>query len=322
VSGRRRPDQTPNGTQPAHVVAKLNMIQAHIYLGASRRLLDAATSRMNFLAGEDGMAFTGDAIIGLLAMEMGLNALRWAVVNSRSTEDRFPPPGYQEMTRFWTRINPLRNYLVHFDQQISTNPLASLGIDTAGIHAGNGLAVGFAQWRGWLDLLQPWVLAEMLERTEPGTATARAPEWVEVPAPTGPRPDEAQLPPPGVTWFGTGLVSPDSHILEGRDSQFPRVAMIVMTARFVLGTTGDVRLFVTSPDHRTFLVQSFQMPPGTNVVSSVLTGMSQEGSYSVSFLDDQNNTLAIGSFAVDGNPPSAPRDPANDNGHRLRSNTR
>ena len=310
MSGRRRPDPPTSATQPAHVVAKLNMIQAYIYLGASRRLLDAATSRMDFRTGEDGMAFTGDAIIGLLAMEMGLNALRWAVANSRSAADLFPPPGYAEMTRFWARINPLRNYLVHFDQQISTNPLASLGIDMVGIHAGNGLAVGFAQWRGWLDLLQPWVLAEMLLPVQPGTATARVPEWVEVPAPTGPSPDEAQLPPPGVTWFGSGLVSPDSHVLQGRSSRFPRLSMIVMTARFVRGTPGDVRLFVTAPDRRTFLVQSFQTAPGTNVVSSVLSGMAQEGAYSVSFLDDQDSTLAIGSFVMGDRPPSAAEDSA------------
>ncbi|MGD0862531.1 MAG: hypothetical protein ABSA21_07185 [Candidatus Limnocylindrales bacterium] len=280
------------------------MIQAHIYLGASRRLLDATTSRKGFHTADDGIAFTGDAIIGLLAMEMGLNALRWAVANSQSVEDRFPAPGYTEMTRFWARINPLRNYLVHFDQQISTNPLASLVIDAAGIQAGNGLAVGFAQWRGWLDLLQPWVFAEMLLPAEPGAATARAPEWVEVPAPTGPSPDETQLPPPGVTWFGTGLVAPDSHVLQGRGSRFSRVPTVVMTARFVRGAPGDVRLFVTAPDQRRFLVESFQMPPGTNLVSSVLTGMTQEGSYSVSFLDDQDSTLAIGSFVLDDRPPS------------------
>ena len=294
---RAQPSQAPEMT-PAHVVAKLNFAQALIYLNASKRLLDSVGTRTDFHTGDDGIAYAGDAIMGLVALDLGLNAVRWAVANCPPAEIRFPHSGLAEMTGFWARINPLRNYLVHFDQRIAESLLMSIGIDSTGIQAGGGHSVAFEEWRRWLAIMQPWVLSECLLPAIPTTDQARPPDWVPIPTAASLHVGEAQLPPPGAVWFGTGLVQADAHVLEGRGLRFPPGARIFLTARFIRETPADVRLQVTAPDHTTYVVQSFRTSVSANVVSMELSGATSEGRYVVALLDETDEALATGHFEI------------------------
>jgi len=302
TKGNRQPSQDSE-MMPGHVVAKVNFSQALIYLRASKRLVESVVARKNFQTGDEGIAYAGDAMMGLVALELGLNAVRWAVANCPAAETRFPAPGLAEMTRFWARISPLRNYLVHFDQRISESPLTSLGIDAAGIHAGSGHAIGFDEWRGWLGVLEPWVFSECMLSVVPTTDPARPPDWVQVPAGEGPSAAEAQLPSPGVVWFGRGLVRPNAHVLESRTLRFPPDVPIWLTARFVRESPADVRLQVTGPDHITYMVQSLGTSTSANIVSMKLIGVNSEGWYSVSLLDEMDQVLATGQFEIRKPPP-------------------
>jgi hypothetical protein len=144
----------------------------------------------------------------------------------------------------------------------------------------------------------------MLLPAEPSSALARAPERLEIPSPK-PQPDPGQLPPPGSIWFATDFAEKNSHLLAGRASHFELTPQIVMTARFVRDASSRIQMFVTGPDLQTTLVQVFDLPPATNVVSSTLTGLAMVGSYSVSFLDADNETLAVGAFVVDSPAPTS-----------------
>jgi hypothetical protein len=289
---------------PAHIVAKVNFDQALIYLRASGRLLDSVTARNGFQSGDDAIAAMGDATMGLIALESGLNGVRWAVANSPGAESRVPPPGAEEMTRFWTRVNPLRHYIVHFDRRISTNPLTSLAVDTAGVHAGSGHAIGFDEWRGWLGVLEPWVWSECMRPAVPSADPARAPDWVAVPTGEGPLASEAQIPPPGVVWFGSGLVHPEAHMLEGRGLRFEPGATVWLTATFVRETSGVLRIEVTAPDAVTYLVESFGSGSATaNVVSMKLTGFKASGMYVVALKDESNEVLASGQLQITARSP-------------------
>ncbi|HEX7490451.1 MAG TPA: hypothetical protein VF337_01970 [Candidatus Limnocylindrales bacterium] len=237
------------------------------------------------------MAFTGDAFMGAIALQTGLMGVRWAVTNAPTVADRFPSPGYEELCRFWIQLNPLRNMLVHLDERMASVDFGKLTVSGDGILISGGIALPFAQWRGWLDILEPWVGQEMLLPAASGDALARKPDWVD-PA-SKPTTDETDLPTPGAIWFGRSLDAPLARVL----AAFP-VAPIAFQARLRQGTSGPIRMIVTGPGPQVCLDRTQDLPPATDLVSTTLTGMAVPGLYSVVLSDASQETMAEGSFVL------------------------
>jgi len=55
---------------PAHIVAKVNFSQALIYLRASKRLVESVVARKNFQTGYESIAYAGDAMMGLMTLDL------------------------------------------------------------------------------------------------------------------------------------------------------------------------------------------------------------------------------------------------------------
>jgi hypothetical protein len=237
------------------------------------------------------MAFTGDAFMGAIALQTGLTGVRWAVTNAPTVAARFPSPGYEELCRFWSQINPLRNMLVHLSGRMASEDFGKLTVSGDGILISGGIGLPFAQWRGWLDILEPWVGQEMLLPAVPGTAVAREPDRLDLTS--KPTTDEADLPTPGAIWFGRSVDVPLERVL----SAFP-VGSIAFQARLRRATSGPIRMIVTGPGPQVCLDRTQDLPPATDLVSTTLTGMLVPGLYSVVLSDASQETMAEGSFVL------------------------
>jgi hypothetical protein len=237
------------------------------------------------------MAFTGDAFMGAIALQTGLTGVRWAVSNAPTVAARFPSPGYEELCRFWIQINPLRNMLVHLDERMAYQDFGKLTVSGDGILISGGIALPFAQWRGWLDILEPWVGQEMLLPVVSGIALARKPDKLD-PA-SKPTTDETDLPTPGAIWFGRSVDVPLARVL----AAFP-VGPIAFQARLRRATSGPIRMIVTGPGPQVCLDRTQDLPPATELISTTLTGMVVPGLYSVVLSDASQETMAEGSFVL------------------------
>jgi hypothetical protein len=290
-------------TTPGHVVARFNLIQSVVYLAASRRLLDSARRGSEPTTAEDGIAFVGDALVGLIALDQGLGAVRWVIANSPEAQARFPAPGSEALDAFWVRVRLLRNELVHLDERSSQNPLVmKIVADQVGLHVASGLAIGFDTWREWLDRLQSWAAAELAQGIPPNTIPAKPPSLVVMPKVRHPDPNDAQYPPPGVIWFGSGHSPGHEHVLDGRASQFAPGKPVALTGRLVRFGANEITLTVTTPSDQNLVVQSCEVAPDTDIASTTLYGLSAPGRYVVAFKDETDRILAAGALNV--SPPN------------------
>jgi hypothetical protein len=286
-------------TLPGHVVAGFNLAQSIVYLGASRRLLEAALLRSQPVTAEDGIAFIGDSLTGLIALDQGLGAVRWVIANSPEAPAGFPAPGTDALDAFWVRVRLLRNELVHLDKHSLQNPLLmKIVADQVGLHVASGLAISFETWRGWLDMVQPWAAAALAQGIAPNTVPALPPSLLSMPKVRNPDPNDAIYPPPGVVWFGPRHNPAHEHVLDGRTSRFAPGEQVALTGHLVRLGASEITLAVTTPSNDTLVVQSCEVAPNADLASSTLTGLTVPGRYVVAFKDETDRILAIGSLDI------------------------
>jgi hypothetical protein len=305
VTGQPVPDALPPAEAagalavPGHVVARFNLVQSVVYLGASRRLLESALQRSQPVTAEDGIALMGDALMGLIALDQGLGAARWVVANSAAARAGFPAPGPEALDAFWVRVRLLRNELVHLDKRSLQNPeVMKIIADQVGLHVASGLAISFGTWREWLDLVEPWAAGEWSHGIPPNTMSAVPPMSIAMPTVRNPDPNEALYPPPGVVWFGSSHSPAHDHALDGRRSRFAPGTQVALTGRLVRLGASEITLTVTTPNEVTLVVQSAEVAPNADLASSSLTGLNVAGRYIVSFRDETDRILAVGSLDV------------------------
>jgi hypothetical protein len=268
-----------------------------MYLGASRRLLDSVLTLKGQPGAEEAVARTADAMLGVVALESGLDAARRVVVNSPAARADFPPPGESAIDRFYLSVKAVRDDVAHFDTHIARNPSEMLMVDELGVHTWSGFAVDFDRWRECVDALEPWALRHLgqidatlelaSEPDHPGRISTRAPE-----------PDSEPFPLPGVVWCGTGHAEGAEHVINGRSNSFAPGSTIALTGMLVRNPQTAVTMRVRE-DARVVLEQlSEQGPSEGKLASTSIRGLSP-GSYTLSFEDPDGRVLAIGSFTVE-----------------------
>ena len=136
----------PRGRKPAsvgdqvsaHALAAIGQAQTLAYAPACRLLLETAAQHSGVRDGNEGLAYFGDCVIGLVALDMSLTALRLLAVNDPFAHALRDEPTWTELGVFWGKVRALRDELVYFDERILSGRAPSLVADTNGIHAKNG----------------------------------------------------------------------------------------------------------------------------------------------------------------------------------------
>lgn len=307
---RRRGRGTANKTTrerktgtPAQALSGVSLGNALMYLGACRRILTGALGRASFDDGEKGLAFAGDVIIGLVALEMSVSAVRLLAANDPVAKTEIGSETEEQLGIFWAKVRPLRNALVYFDDRIQSSTAPSITIDLRGLRAANGPEVTFEEWIGWLDRLEPAVWRVMayktMHRSRPSASGWQPPKHFDLPDIPAHDPEAAGLPSQGAIWFRRSLRDGEPNAPVERGTVFTSADHVFMTARYRRIAAGEVRLELTHPDERTETVGTWTAPVGDGVVTKELMDLVAPGAYAVKLLNEQGRVLAIGGFWID-----------------------
>jgi hypothetical protein len=300
--GRKTAEASPG--QTAYAVSSICLAQTLSYPPACRRLLSDALASSGISDANQGMAFFGHAVVGLVALDMSLAALRILAVNDQFARRQLEETKWAELDQLWARARVLRNELVYFDERIGAGTAPSLVVDGTGIHAKNGPSVSFEEWRDWINTVEAvgrQVMARRVaNRNPPGPPEpARMPTKVSMPAvwPSAPdttRPRQAEI------WFGTSHVE-GSHSLVGKATRFPPVDVLFMTAHFAKNSPGPVEVRVLPPAGLARSLHRWTAEQGHQLVTIRINGIAEPGAYDVSIVvgDDPDSVLALGRFWVE-----------------------
>ena len=173
---RRRTSPQMREQGPSHARSHLGFHAGRcaMWTVASRDCSDAV-SRMDKVEGpRDGLAFAGRALLGVLAFELALEAARWVLANLTDGSDL--PVNAQQLDEEWNRVRSLRSDVVaHLGTWIQDDVDSSLRVDSSGISVRQELVFSFAEWRRWLDILEPWAMAHGKSDHRSASATLTRP---------------------------------------------------------------------------------------------------------------------------------------------------
>lgn len=167
----------------AYAVANFHAPFCTAWAAGSRRSLNAIEAiRWPLGSVEDGLAVLAEALMGMQAMERAVRSARWIAANR---PDAFASlmealaaahRTMRDLDLYHWRIWRLRNrVLEHLDEKFLQGDLSKIWIAEDAIHLSDGHAFGFAEWRGWLDAIEPWANRVVRDPLEPGPAVARTP---------------------------------------------------------------------------------------------------------------------------------------------------
>jgi hypothetical protein len=143
------------------VLETFHSAQCVLWVAASRRRFEDIAAMTEISGRDDGLKFAGDTLLGILALEQALLAARWVAANSTQASTALPAAP-SELDREWGSVRVLRSSVVaHMDTWITQTPAPSMKIDARGVHLRDALVFSFAEWRHWLDLLEPWAIRVM-----------------------------------------------------------------------------------------------------------------------------------------------------------------
>lgn len=166
---------------PAHAIARFNLAVCVVWLAASRRRLDDIGRMTEVASLEDGLRLAGETLLGVFAFERALESARWVVANSEAARASLPV-GEGALDLNWRRVRKVRNaVLAHMDRWILENPSPAIAVDGMGLHLSDGYAFGFAEWRGWLDALEPWASVQLAQPVVVSDDPGRRPARVRLP---------------------------------------------------------------------------------------------------------------------------------------------
>ncbi len=276
------------------------------YPYACRRLLRAAMEHKKCSDGNEGMAFFGESVVGLVALDMTLTALRILGVNDDFARAQLDDSKWIELDNLWGRARRLRNAFVYFDQRIEAMEAPSLVIDGVGIHAASGPQLSFSEWQEWLDAAESVgraVLAHrQTDRSRPSSQPARSPASIPLPEVPVTHADP-KMPAQAGIWFAVSHID-SSHSLVGRAATFRSIDAVSMTAHFCKASPGPVELRVQPPSGPVRTIQRWAVQSGRQLVTIRITGLGEPGPYDVSVVDGEDPTrvLALGRFRIDVEP--------------------
>lgn len=145
----------------AYVLETFHSAQCVLWLAASRRRFRDVAAMTEIRGRDDGLKLAGDTLLGILALEQGLLAARWVAANSAEATAALPVQE-EELNIEWGSLRVLRSSVVaHMDTWITQTPAPSLKVDSQGVHLRDALVFSFAEWRRWLELLEPWASHNM-----------------------------------------------------------------------------------------------------------------------------------------------------------------
>jgi hypothetical protein len=291
--------ETNTPVAPAHSVARFNLAQGAVWLAASRRRLQALSTMDRVSGLDDGILLAGEAWQGILAFEQALLCARWVVANDSEAGAALPPVARGDgLDRIWANARAVRNHvLVHFDSWVARDPTAKVVVDSVGLHASNGLALGYAEWNEWLLVLEPWARAQLTRPPRPSHQAAVRPSVIPIGKP--PEPEAAMHPPAGSVWFGSSF-DPGTFQMEGRSEEVAAGRPVGCVGRLETSIpAAAIRVLVSKPDGSLLFAAPVQpLAPGSNVAAVVLRGLNQPGQYVVTFATDEGEALAEGLIRV------------------------
>ncbi len=163
---------------PAHAIARFNLAACVVWLAASRRRLDDIHRMTEIASVEDGLRLAGDTWLGIFAFERALESARWVVANSEAARASLPV-GEEALDLHWLRIRKVRNaVLAHLGTWILKNQSPAIAVDSIGLHLSDGFEVTFAEWRGWLDEIEPWARLQLEHPVVTSDDPGRRPPYV------------------------------------------------------------------------------------------------------------------------------------------------
>jgi hypothetical protein len=160
----------------ADVLETFHSAQCVLWLAASRRRFQDVAGMTEIRGRDDGLKFAGVTLLGILALEQALLAARWVAANSAQATAALPVQE-EELNSEWGSVRVLRSSVVaHMDTWITQTPAPSMKVDSQGVHLLDALVFSFAEWRRWLDLLEPWATHNMdRPKTSDGAPGKRPP---------------------------------------------------------------------------------------------------------------------------------------------------
>lgn len=147
---------------------------------ASRDSYNAIAAQGSVKGARSGLLFAGRALMGVLAFELALDAARWVVANSGPALAALKVSS-AELDAEWAKVRSLRSDVIaHMDSWMQHDTGSQLRVDSAGVSVRGDLAFDFSEWLRWLELLEPWALAQGVGDPQPFGETRLAPAKVPI----------------------------------------------------------------------------------------------------------------------------------------------
>lgn len=147
---------------------------------ASRDCYDVIAAMNKVEGPQSGLLFAGRALLGVLAFELALDAARWVVSNSDVAAAALTVTA-EDLADKWARVRSLRSDVIaHMDTWMQQDTGSQLQVDSGGISVRGELVFGFSEWRRWLDILEPWAVAQGVGNPQTFDETRVAPAKVPI----------------------------------------------------------------------------------------------------------------------------------------------
>jgi hypothetical protein len=153
---------------------------AAMSLGAARRCLERLLGVAVINSVDDGLYFSGETCLGVLALEAGVREARTFTANNDEAMRDCPIPR-AELDDLWARLRALRSDVIaHMDTWISTEG-PELQFNGFGVSVRGSLVLPFSDWRTAVQQLEPWARNWGERDTRPVVEVQKRPQSIEIP---------------------------------------------------------------------------------------------------------------------------------------------